>query len=210
MKKRIFQIISILMLAIFSTVSFAQDNRTLDTKVADILAQMPTKDLAHRDKAMNEILEMGPEGFQKLTALLTPPGEDDDTAVRFALNSFSRYASQFGKCEARAYAEENFLKALEYQKDVEVKTFLMNQLNLVASEKSIPELAVYLTDAELCEPATQTLLSLNKKEVAKELVAALTNVEGKTKATLVRALGQVKCEGSVELITPLAEANNHG
>ena len=207
MKKRIFQIISILMLAIFSIGSFAQDNRTLDTKVADVLAQMPTKDLIHRDKAMNEIFEMGPEGFQKLTALLTPPGEGDDTAVRFALNSFSRYASQFGKFEERAYAEENMLKALKAHEDVEVKTYLMNQLNLVASEKSIPELAVYLTNAELCEPATQTLLSLNKKIAAKEFVTALPNVEGKTKATLVRALGQIKCEGSVEMITPLVEAN---
>ena len=78
----------------------------------------------------------------------------------------------------------------------------MNQLNLIASEKSIPELSVYLTDPHLCEPATQTLLALNKKVVAKEFVAALSQVEGKTAATLIRALGEVKCEGSVALITP--------
>ena len=133
MKKTIFQLISILMLTVFSMGSFAQDNRTLDTKVADVLAQMPAKDLAHRDKVMNEILEMGPEGYQKITELLTAPGVGDDTAVRFAINSFSQYASQFGKNEARAFAEENLLNALKAQKDVEVKTFIMNQLNLVAT-----------------------------------------------------------------------------
>ena len=78
------KLIVVIILSVFSIGSFAQDNRTLDTKVADILAQMPTKDLAHRDKAMNEIIEMGPEGFQKLTAQLTAPGVGDDTAVRFA------------------------------------------------------------------------------------------------------------------------------
>jgi len=99
------------MLSVFSIGSFAQDNRTLDTKVADVLAQMPTKNLTHRDNAMNELIELGPEGFQKLTAMLTPPAVGDDTAVRFALNSLSRYASQFGKCEARAFTEDNILIA---------------------------------------------------------------------------------------------------
>ncbi len=207
MNKRIFQLIIILVLSVFSIGSFAQDNRTLDTKVADVLAQMPTKDLAHRDKIMNELVEMGPEAFQKLTAQLTAPGVGDDTAVRFALNSLSRYASQFGKCEARAFAEDNILKALKTHKDVEVKTFLLNQLNLVASEKTIPEISGYLTDAELCEPATQTLLALKMKVVAKEFGAALPKTEGKTKATLVRALGEVKCEGAIEQIMPLIYAD---
>ena len=37
-------------------------------------------------------------------------------------------------------------------------------------------------------------------------MAALPKVEGKNKATLVRALGEVKCEGAVNLITPLVNA----
>lgn len=208
MKKIIFQIITVLLLSALSIGSYAQINRTTKTKVADVLAQMPTKNLAHLDNAINEIFEMGSEGFQLLAEQLTPPGVGDDTAVRFALNSFSRYASQFGLEQEKAFAEENLLLALKAQKDPEVKTFLMNQLNLVASEKCIAELSAYLSDAELCEPAVQTLLAINKKVVAKEFVAALPQVEGKTKATLVRALGEVKCEGSVNLITPLINAED--
>ncbi|MEN8118468.1 MAG: DUF1080 domain-containing protein [Bacteroidota bacterium] len=202
MNKNIFQLITILILAILTTGSFAQDNRTLDTRVADVLAQMPTKNLEHCDKAMNEILEMGTDGFQEFTSMLTPPGEGDDTAVRFVLNSFARYASQFGKCEARSFAEEHFLKAIKEQDNVEVKTFLINQLNLVAGEKSIPLLSEYLTDSDFCEPATQVLLSMKSKVVAKEFLAALPQAEGKTLQTLVRALGELKCEGSVNKITP--------
>ncbi len=207
MKKFISQIIAILVLTIVSIGSFAQNNRTLDTKVADVLAQMPTKNLAHRDKAMNDLVEMGPEGFQKLTAMLTPTGVGDDTAVRFALNSLSRYASQFGKCEARAFTEDNILKALKEQKDVEVKTFLLNQLNLVASKKTIAEISGYLTDADLCEPTTQTLLTLEMKIVSKEFMAALPSVEGRTKATLVRALGELKCNGSLKQLTALIDTD---
>ncbi|MCF6357162.1 MAG: HEAT repeat domain-containing protein, partial [Draconibacterium sp.] len=206
MNKNTFQIIAILMLTVFSISSFAQDNRTLDTKVADVLAQMPTKTLAHRDKAMIELINIGPEGFRKLAAELTPPGVGDDTAVRFAINSLARYASQFGKEEARAFAEDNILIALKAAKDTEVKTFLLNQLNMVGSEKCIAEVSAYLTETELCEPATQTLLALRIKKVAKNIMAALPSVEGKNRATLVRALGTLKCQHAVDKITPFVNS----
>ncbi len=208
MSKKIFQIITILILLIFSVGNFAQDNRTLETKVADILAQMPTKNLTHLDIVMGDLIKLGPEGFQKVSALLTPPGVGDDTAVRFALNSLSRYASQFGMNEARDFVEENLLIALKKENNVEVKTFLLNQLNLVAGKKSVAEIKEYLTDEELCEPATQTLLSLNDKSIADELLKAMPAAKGKTKATLVRALGNLQCVDAVEQITPLINSND--
>ena len=208
MKRNIFQFIAILMLAIFSTGTFAQDNRTLDTKVADVLAQMPTKNLTHRDKAMNEIYLMGDEGFQKLTAELVPLGTGDDTAVRFALNSFSRYASEFGKNDERAFAENNLLQALKSQKDIEVKTFLMNQLNLVAGEKTVDQLKTYLTDEALVEPATQTILATGCPKTAEVFLEALPNASGNAQMTLVRALGTLKCKKAVPLITPMISAEN--
>ncbi len=118
MKKYKFQIITILLLTVFSIGSFAQDNRTLDTKVADILAQMPTKNLVHRDRVINEVIQLGPEGFQKFTALLVAPGEGDDTAVRFVINSCSRYASEFGKEKEKDFVEEQLLKALKTQQNM--------------------------------------------------------------------------------------------
>ncbi|MDX1285434.1 MAG: HEAT repeat domain-containing protein, partial [Draconibacterium sp.] len=206
MKKRIFQIISILMLSVFSIGSFAQDNRTLDTKVADVLAQMPTKNTDHLNRAMDEIFALGQEGFQKLTSLLVPAGTGDDTAVRFALNSFSRYASQFGKCDTKAFAENNLLKALKNEKDVEVKTYIMNQLNLVAGSKTVEELTVYLTDENLVEPATQTILSIGCPKTSEVFLNALPNAEGIAQMTHVRALGQLKCKNAVSQITPLVKA----
>jgi len=202
MKKNIFQYITILLLATLSMGSFAQDNRTLYTKVADILAQMPTKDLTHRDKVMNEILDLGPEGYQKLSAQLTAPGVGDDTAVRFALNSFSRFASQFGKNEAKAFAEDNLLKALRTQTDVEVKTFILNQLNLVGGDKTIDAVKMYLTDEQLVEPATQTILMIAKPKSAELFLDALPNAKNNAQMTLVRALGELKCKKALPLITP--------
>ncbi|HKK69112.1 MAG TPA: HEAT repeat domain-containing protein, partial [Bacteroidales bacterium] len=208
MNKRIFQYIIILIFALFSAGSFAQDNRTLDTKVADILAQMPTNDLIHRDRVMTEIVELGPEGFGKMTALLTPAGVGDDTAVRFAINSVARYASDFGMEEKRSFVETALLDAIKQQTNNEVITFLINQLNLVGGQESVKALQVYLADEDLAEPATQALLSIGTKDAALALLSGLSKANENTQVTLVRALGQLRCKTALPEITRLAETDN--
>ena len=59
MNNRVFQYTIILILGMFTIGSFAQDRRTIDTKVADALAQMPAGDLEHRDRIMAELAGLG-------------------------------------------------------------------------------------------------------------------------------------------------------
>ena len=202
MKKNTIQNIAILLLMMLTTGIFAQDRRTLETKVADILAQMPAKNLAHRDLVMNQTLELGAEGFQKIAGMLVPLGSGDDTAVRFCINSLSRYVSEFGHEKERDFVEAQILKALESKTDKQVKTFLMNELNLIAGEKTIEALKKYLTDEELAEPATQTMLSVGGKSAAHAMLEALPGAPEKCKPTLMRGLGELKCTGAVKQITP--------
>jgi hypothetical protein len=208
MKKNIFHLIAILLLTVFSTGSFAQDNRTLETKVADILAQMPTKDLVHRDRVLTELIGLGQDGFQKVTNLLLAPGTGDDTAVRFALNSCARFASEFGKEADRDFVESQLLKALGNQPDKDVKTFLLNQLNLVGSEKTIAVVKAYLTDEYLVEPATQTLLSIGGKPAAHAILEVFPTSSEKCKPTLIKALGELQCTGAVQQITLFVNDKN--
>ncbi len=208
MKKNIFQLFTFLLLTAAFLSTSAQDRRTLDTKVADLLAQMPTKDLTQRDNAMQELYKTGPEGYQKLTGMLVPLGIGDDTPVRFALNSFSRYASQFGKTEERAFAEKNLLKALKAEDDTEVSTFLMNQLNLVGGIKTIEALSGYLTSEELAEPAVQTMLACDEHMAAEKFMAALPNAPHNAQITLVRALGQLRCKKAVSQITAFVSSED--
>ena len=208
MKKNTIQNIAILLLMMLTTGIFAQDRRTLETKVADILAQMPAKNLAHRDLVMNQTLELGAEGFQKIAGMLVPLGSGDDTAVRFCINSLSRYVSEFGHEKERDFVEAQILKALESKTDKQVKTFLMNELNLIAGEKTIEALKKYLTDEELAEPATQTMLSVGGKSAAHAMLEALPGAPEKCKPTLMRGLGELKCTGAVKQITPFVNDKN--
>ncbi len=207
MKKK-FQYTSILILVLFATLTFAQDRRTLDTKVADALAQMPANDLVHRDRVLNELIALGPQGFEKMTQLLTPAGQGDDTAVRFALNSLARYTSDFGKEDARQLVENGLLAALGVQTDAEVSTFLLNQLNLVGSDKAVNAIKKYLENEKLTEPVTQTLVAIGSETAAMALFENFPKVSDKGKVTLTKALGELRCEKALRPLTLAAESEN--
>ncbi|HSO85347.1 MAG TPA: DUF1080 domain-containing protein, partial [Draconibacterium sp.] len=129
-------------------------------------------------------------------------------AVRFAINSCSRYASEFGKEKEKDFVEGQLLKALKSQQNKDIKTFLLNELNLVAGDKTIQEVKVYLTDDFLSEPATQTLLSVGGKTAASALLEALPKADDKTSPTLVKALGELQCIGAVQQITTFVNDKN--
>ncbi|WP_372950741.1 DUF1080 domain-containing protein [Mariniphaga sp.] len=208
MNNRIFQFTAILLLALVTSTSFAQDRRTLDTKVADALAQMPAGDLVHRDRVLNELIDLGPQGFGKMTQLLTPAGEGDDTAVRFALNSLARYSSEFGREDARKMVENGLLAALESQTSAEVKTYLLNQLNLVGSDQTVNSIRKYLENEELTEPVAQTLVAIGSENAAVALFENFPKVSEEGKITLTKALGELRYEPALRAISVAAESEN--
>lgn len=192
MKKIFNSLFIVFALLLLSPALQAQENRTLTTKIADLLAQMPANNLDQRDKLMEQLIAMGDEGIQKLAEKMVPAGKGDNTAVVFALNGLTRYASQPGKEVQRAFAEKNFIKALESTQNSEIKAFFMRQLNLVGKEDAVKAVAPYLTDNELSEPAT-FVLTFIKSELAKtELLSALPKAQGAAQVTITKALGELQ------------------
>ncbi len=188
----------LVVVALFLAISNAQaqDNRTLTTKIADLLAQMPSNDLQQRDKLAEELISLGSVGFQQIADKMTPSGKGDNTAIVFAINGLKRYASQPGKENQRAFAEACFIQALEKASDTEVKAFFIRQLNLIGKEKAVEAIAPYLKNNELCEPATFALSSNNSESAKNALLNALPKSEGNTLVTITRALGELKVSGA--------------
>ena len=80
-----------------SSVSYAQDKRTTETKVADLLAQFPANDSKYTDKLMGDMIALGETGIKQICDQIIPAGTGDDTRARFAVESLSRFLSQKGK-----------------------------------------------------------------------------------------------------------------
>ncbi len=108
----------------------------------------------------------------------------------------------------RDFVENQLLKALQTQSDKDVKAFLLHQLNLVGGEKTIAAVKEYLTDENLVEPATQTLLSIGGKPAAHAILEAFPNSSEISKPTLIKALGELQCVDAVQPITPFVNDKN--
>ncbi|MEI6140706.1 MAG: DUF1080 domain-containing protein [Mariniphaga sp.] len=208
MKKIFNSLLVVVALLLFAPMLQAQDTRTIDTKIADFLAQMPANNLNQRDKLMEELISFGDEGFQKIAERMVPSGKGDNTAIAFALNGLSRYASQPGKEDKRAYAEKCFVKALEKATDIEVKSFFMRQLQLVGKDVAVKAVAPYLTQNHLGEPAVFVLSFINNELAKAELAKALPGAKDISQIAITKALGELKvAAANKEILKNLATEN---
>ncbi|MCK4989970.1 MAG: hypothetical protein KAS29_05770, partial [Bacteroidales bacterium] len=136
----------LLVLMLTSNPVYSQDSRTLDTKVADLLVQIPADNQQQLERQMNLLWELEEPGLQKILDLIVPPGTGDDTKPRFAIESLSRYLSQQGKEKEKTEWETMLLKEIGNRHDTYVKSFLMSQLNYTGGDATIKSLSNYLMD----------------------------------------------------------------
>ena len=78
---------------LFHSQSYSQDKRTIETKVADLLARLPANDQQFTNSLMVDMLSLGEEGIKKICDQVIPAGTGDDTRPRFAIESLSRFLS---------------------------------------------------------------------------------------------------------------------
>lgn len=182
----------------------AQDVRLLSTKVADILAQMPTRDLVQRDKVVKEMVALGTPGINEITKLIVPAGTGDDTSVRLAINALVSVLGQEGQGNARKMVSNALLQAIEQAQDKGVKSFFMNQLRFIAKEEAVEPIAKYLSDDYLVEPAAAVLVSMKNHPAMHALKIAIPELKGKNQVVAVNAFAQYAGPCGEESIRNLA------
>ncbi|MDT8400317.1 MAG: family 16 glycoside hydrolase [Bacteroidales bacterium] len=161
--KKIFVISFIIM---GSVLGYAQDKRTTETKVADLLAMMPVNNLVDLRIQMEEMTALGPEGRKQIINRIVPPGDGNDTRARFAIESYSRYLSEYGH-EIEQYAWEGECIDAVYASGYPlVRSFFLSQLKYIGRERSVEFASGFLTDAGMCEPAVAVIAACEspKKE----------------------------------------------
>jgi HEAT repeat protein len=186
--------ISILFALLLAITTQAQDIRTIDTKVADLLAQLPATDVSYTNKIMLEIFSLGDAGLKKICNQVIPVGTGDDTRPRFAIESMSRYLSQFGKDTEKASWEQICISYATSQKDYTIKDFFMKQLQLVGTNASIDALKVYLTDKNICLPALAVISSVGGKLAEAVLSEALMDHSLPCPAGVMNTLALMKSD----------------
>ncbi|MEN8125358.1 MAG: DUF1080 domain-containing protein [Bacteroidota bacterium] len=209
MKKTIIIISAFLFIVFTAQRSNAQINRTLETKVADILAQLPTNDLEHSDKLMEEIISLNTEGILQFCKLLVPPGTGNDTQARYAIESLAIYSGGKGNTIEKNSVEDALLKALEKSSDQEIKTFLIERLQFCGTNASTIQLSKYLSDKELYMPTLATLTVIGTPEAANTILGATKNADKNMQPAFIDALGVLKFKSATKLLQQFANQDSN-
>jgi len=170
----------------------AQDVRLLSTKVADILAQMPARDLVQRDKAVQSMIQLGEPGLAEFFKLVVPAGTGDDTNVRLALDALVITLGEGSHEADRKMVSNAFLAAIEKATDKGVKSYFMYELKFCAKGEAVESIAKYLSDDYLVEPAAAVLVNMKNHPAMHALKIALPEMRGKSQMVVVKALGDYR------------------
>jgi HEAT repeat protein len=207
MKIQKFLILSFSLLLI-SMVSFPQDKRTIETKVADLLARLPANDQQLTDKLMLDMLSLGESGIKQICDQIIPAGTGDDTRPRFAVESLSRFLSGRNMENERTGWERICISYALGQSDFGVKDFFMKQLQLFGGIQSAEAMKTYLMNKEICNPAIAVISAVGGKTAETILTESLNNTELPCAAAVMNALAIMRSHEAVNEYITWASKND--
>ncbi len=185
-----------------------KENRTLQTKITDLLSQMPATDQATLSILMNDMTALDEEGLAELAGMLIPPGNGNDAGVRFAMGSFSGFVMGPGQEENRLLCQKAWCKALDNERDNENKVFLIAQIQMVANDYAIPFLEKLLPEERFSDPASRALASIHTPRAGVALTNALDKAQVSAQISIVEALGNMQYTAAAPKITTLASSSD--
>ncbi len=192
-------------LAVSSRESLAQtdQNRSIPTKIADLLAKVPASDSADLIHNAMATADLGEAGLIDLIKQLE--GGGDKSLQHFALSGFSFYATQAGRESWRSLATSAYGKALSQVKDPVVQQFLLAQLEQVGKNDAIEYVSPFLTNDRLSDAASRVLAGINTTESLTALQTALKSASGNSQLYIVQSLGHAKFQPAAGDILTIAK-----
>ena len=183
------------------------DQRTNETKIADIVMLLPAKNTEMHNQLMQELISLD-NVIPNLAAKLLPPGNGDDSQVRIAISGLALYASQGNNPAGKVKVAGELCKALQAVESDELKDFLLIQLQYVAGDESVETVAQYMDNARLADAAARVLVRIGSDNAGKALLDARSKIRAATGAgridmanTVIAALGDMRYKPSLEYIT---------
>ncbi|MDR1859919.1 MAG: DUF1080 domain-containing protein [Bacteroidales bacterium] len=184
--------------ALSLTVSLsAQDNRTVETKIADLLAQLPARSNEQVASLINQYSSLGEDGIARIAALIVPSSDGSDLQARYAISSLARYAGAPGNGDFRAPVESALLAALAKASNAEVKDYFIRELAFCGGDATVTALGAYLNGAT-SDAALSTLTTIGTDAAARQILAATTD-----QPDFIKALGELKYKPAEEKLLSL-------
>ena len=195
-----------------SLAAYAQDarQRTVDTIVADVLAQMPCRNAEDFATEMKSLADSAPESVTVLCSMLAPAQDRTNAKIEYALDGLADYVCAPASGEKRAAVREGLVKALSNaSEDIYNVQFLVSLLREISPEDvSAPECCQCCKDpdkkaakaAELAASSASndrchSLWMLPEEGLTGKLVGALSDADKAYRATALNVAASKQPEG---------------
>ncbi|MEX2235432.1 MAG: DUF1080 domain-containing protein [Cyclobacteriaceae bacterium] len=207
MKFKNVYLLAFILTALSFPLAQAQDNRTAQTQVADVLALLPAKNNIEAERLFRELIKLSDEGLGMVCGRVVPNGKEDGVAPRYAVSLLTHHA---GNKSEKARIEKIYLAALEKASDTEVKAYFIDNLKLVGSNASVNALAGKIADEGLANQAISALVSIGTTETRGALQGALEKAQNpNAQARLIQALGELKHQPALQSVSRFASSDNN-
>ncbi len=183
---------------LYSFCAFNQDVRTLETKVADILARMPVYNQDELLKHMELMTDIGESGWVKVCSGIKEPGSGNDTRERFLVESYSRYLSDGNSTEIKDKWEENCIEFISTSEGLNTKRFFFSQLKIVGGQKASDFSCLFIDDPDLAESALAVIALTGDKEAESKLAEKLKDRTISTAASIINTLALFKSDLAID------------
>lgn len=184
------------------------DQRTVTTRIADLLAQLPAKDAKQLNVQMLEITALGADGYAALINKLQGPGKGNNAALEYAIGGYSAYAMQTGKETERSNSVKAYCNALTTLTDKQSKEFIISQLEMIGKEDAVACLQAYLNDEQLADPAARALVKINTESAKNALTQSLSTAKGAAQLSVINGIGAAGAKQAVPTLTQFASSTD--
>ncbi|MDQ2656579.1 MAG: DUF1080 domain-containing protein [Bacteroidota bacterium] len=186
--------------------SHAQDRRTIQTKVADVLTLFPAKTSADADRLYKDLASLSDEGLDMVMNHVLPNGKEEGIPAHYAVSLLTHHA---GTREEKSRIEKAYLRGLKNSGDTEVKAYFIDNLKVVGTNASVNALSENINTDGLTQQAIQALVSIGTPEARTALQSALEkNTSAGAAARLIQSLGELKHQPALELIAKHTTSND--
>lgn len=185
-----------------------QQAHEVHNEIDRLIVMMPASEPDEEVWLMEQLQRTGSDGIRVLAGMLKAPGTGDDTYARYALSSLAEYVSRPGAETERMTFERAILNEIKKPYSAEAKTFLINQLMLTGSDRSVPVLEPYLTDDRLNKPVIDVFVTLRTTRTVRALRESILDADEVNRNALIKALGEVQDSEAVGILRAFASDEN--
>ena len=176
----------------------AQDVRTLETRVADLLARLPADSRELTLRLMEDMYMLGDDGTAIICGQVMPAGTGDDVRARYAVSSLTAHLSGDKDDSRKRVWEKQCIRFMKAATDREVTAFFMRQLNLIGSDAAVEALRDYSADPATCDDAVMALQSIGSDAALGLLASLLEAGTTPCAAQIMVALAEHRYTGALD------------